>query len=86
MISTILEKCLEELSNETPRLDYIRGMLEVLLASQEKVASSKSEERGATTATPNVVGSTSTDKTPEEILDMMAKARLNDVKAMSKLE
>ncbi len=27
----ILKKCLEELSKESPRLDYVRGMLETLI-------------------------------------------------------
>ena len=34
MITTILEKCLAELGKESPDISYIRGMIEVLLASQ----------------------------------------------------
>ncbi len=32
MSQTILQKCLDELEKESPKLDYIRGMIETLLA------------------------------------------------------
>lgn len=35
MINSILSKVLEELNKESPKLDYIRGMVEVLLAMQK---------------------------------------------------
>lgn len=35
MNTNILKKCLEELSKEGPKLDYIRGMLETLIEMQE---------------------------------------------------
>ena len=35
MNTTILQKCLDELSKESPKLDYIRGMIETLLAITE---------------------------------------------------
>ncbi len=34
MNTPILRKCLEELSKENPRLDYVRGILETLIDSQ----------------------------------------------------
>lgn len=36
MIPTILSKVLEELQKEKPDLSYIRGMVEVLLAQEQK--------------------------------------------------
>ena len=36
MIAEVLRRCLDELGKDSPRLDYVRGMVEVLLASQEK--------------------------------------------------
>ena len=38
MITTILQKCLDELAKEKPDLRYIKGMIEVLLASQPQIA------------------------------------------------
>ncbi len=35
---TILQKCIDELNSESPRLDYIRGMLETLIAMSPKEA------------------------------------------------
>jgi len=35
MNTVILKKCVEELNKETPRLDYVRGMLETLIEIQE---------------------------------------------------
>lgn len=34
-MNPIIQKCVEELNKETPRLDYIRGMLESVLLSSE---------------------------------------------------
>ncbi len=39
MNRTILEKCVAELSVENPRLEYLRGMLETLLAMMPKEVS-----------------------------------------------
>ncbi len=39
MNRTVIEKCLQELSVENPRLDYVRGMLETLLAMMPKEVS-----------------------------------------------
>lgn len=33
-MTEILKKCLEELSKETPKLDYVRGMLETVIELQ----------------------------------------------------
>lgn len=36
MSKVILQKCLDELSKESPKLDYVRGMLEVLIEQDNK--------------------------------------------------
>jgi hypothetical protein len=53
----ILKKCLEELSKETPRLDYVRGILETLIESQApevRLAELKSKMHETIMATPTV--------------------------------
>jgi hypothetical protein len=75
MVSTILTKCLDELGKDKPDLSYIRGMIEVLLASQPQqtkqvfVASSAQQN----TAGPVDEGS---------ILDAKARAALETVKKL----
>ena len=32
MNTTILQKCLDELNKESPRLDYVKGMLETVIS------------------------------------------------------
>lgn len=82
MIPTILNKILTELNSDVPRLDYIRGMVEVLLASQGN--SSNLEERGAIMVTSKVTGSNPVSPTSDqEILDARARAAIETVKSMS---
>lgn len=80
MITSILEKCLAELGKETPRLDYMRGMLEVLLASQTN-APAVTVKLPQGNITPVAVGGTQSDEA--SILDARAKAAIDRVKAIS---
>ena len=80
MNTSILNKCVEELSKEDPRLDYIRGMLETLI---EMAGNSKVEQR---TYAPQVVGSTPTQPTLTDdasVLDAKARAAIDIVKRLS---
>jgi hypothetical protein len=36
-MNNILQKCLDELSKESPKLDYVRGMLETLIEMQTPI-------------------------------------------------
>lgn len=38
-MNDVLNKCVEELAKESPRLDYVRGMLDTLLSIQEPMKS-----------------------------------------------
>ena len=95
MIQTILQKCLTELNCEAPRLDYIRGMIEVLLASQEKPLTISpgqvvvpNNTLGVTNHAPSVISMTGGGGPFDEsaILDAKAKASLAQVKRMSATE
>ncbi len=82
MIYSILSRCIEELSKENPKLDYIRGMLEVL-AEQEKPKEITNAEafkiNGELMKTiPPIIS-----KDEGSILDGMAKAAM---KNMPKIE
>ena len=76
MISTILEKCLVELGKPSPDLSYIRGMIEVLLASQP-------QPTRAVTSVP-IVMPPITDEAA--ILDARARANLDSIKASTRIE
>lgn len=80
MIYSILEKCLAELSKENADLSYIRGMIEVLLALQDKP---KPEEPKAPVVKP-----TNTNDPADEaaILDAKARAAIETVKQLTVLE
>lgn len=81
MNHSVLQKCVDELSKDNPKLDYVRGMLETLLSMSE----------------PNVVTFTSTTPLPVlgaittahavsdegSILDAKARASLETIKALS---
>ena len=83
MITTILQKCLDELSKESPDLSYIRGMIEVLLATQEKPVLTLEKFKSAT---DKIFGSDAVqvEKPMDEgsILDAKARAALETVKKM----
>lgn len=84
MVSTVLNKILDELNKEAPKLDYIRGMIEVLIASQSHEEKSPTfinpdGNRQYVTGVPSAAVSMSTD--PEaQIMDAMARANLETVK------
>ncbi len=96
MITQILEKCIAELKNENTRMDYVLGMLEVLVAMQgEKV---NRELNFPPLVVPNVggqlgVGGIAVDSTGKvtrlvkddegALLDAKARASLEVVKKMS---
>ena len=70
MIQTILEKILGELGQEKPDLSYIRGMVEVLLASQIPNAPAASK--------PIPAGEPGVD-----ILEARARAAVETIKALN---
>jgi hypothetical protein len=82
MNTKILQKCLEELDKETPRLDYIRGMLETLVSMDEPVSYKKDEKGYIVPVTPTAKPKTETQD-EGEILTAQAKARLAAVKELS---
>jgi len=73
MIQIILQKCLDELAKDNADLSYIKGMLEVLLATQPQIAPAVS-----TKYTP--VATVVADEA--SILDAKARAALETVKAL----
>lgn len=85
MITTILQKCLDELSGDKPDLSYIRGMIEVLLASQPQSTHPKTQDEinfdvlNAGTKL-NYANSKAMDEA--SILDAKARAALETVKAL----
>lgn len=81
MIQQILEKCLAELSNESPRLDYVRGMLEVLLASQPAGSSNGRTAVFGTASVSPILTPATTDEAA--ILDAKARASLEAVKKLN---
>ncbi len=80
MNNTILQKCLKELGEATPRLDYVRGMLETLIELSHATSITK------TTIEYPKAPITESPKTEAQILDEITKARLAGVKAASHVE
>lgn len=79
MIPTILNKILEELNKESPKLDYIRGMVEVLLASEQPrslVVDLPKSFSDTGILNPKITSD-------QEILDARARAAIETVKSMS---
>ena len=86
MIQTILQKALNNLNAEKPDLSYVRGMLEVLLAIQEKEVQPviiTKQDGTYKSFTPPVKEQ---PKDEGQILDSMAKASMETVKKMATLE
>jgi len=88
MNSSILKKVIEELGNETPRLDYVRGMLETLYEietipafetypSLHETAIKVSNKVGV----PARINGEPNDEAA--ILDARARAAIESVKAMA---
>lgn len=87
MIPTILSKVLEELNSATPRLDYIKGMVEVLLASEEKpkvildpLQSIGSQQLTYPVTTPVTFNVSSSTDPEAQIMDAKTTALLATVK------
>lgn len=74
---TILKKCLTELDKESPRLDYIRGMLEVLLVTEKPIIVPSVVVKSV----PMAEGVQPFNQA--SILDAKARAAIESVKAMS---
>jgi hypothetical protein len=86
MLKSILQKCLTELACDKPDLSYIRGMVEVLLESQQEKApfiSQVSSSVAKEVNLPGVLTVTNTGDEPAAALDRIAAARLAEVKQMS---
>ena len=85
MSNTILKKCLTELNEKEPRLDYIKGAIETLIELQETRPDSLVAERPALIG--GGVGSIPAQVARQDdeaaILDGMARAKLEEVKRMS---
>lgn len=90
MNASILKKAIDELSKETPKIDYVLGMLETLV----EVDGSLAQIGRALPETANldvagrqgkVVGSTPTGTKTDEaaILDATAKASIATIKALA---
>ena len=76
MNTEILTKCLKELGEQSPRIDYVRGMLETLIAMQPKAYNNEETARKELTKTmppthaPGEAG----------LLDAMAMANLEKIR------
>lgn len=81
MNNTILKKCLEELEKESPRLDYIRGMIETLI---ELSVAGKAATRTLDHEAKEFFDKGFTAPTDEQsLLDAKARAAIATVKAIS---
>lgn len=84
---SIIKKCIDELNSQTPRLEYVLGMLETYYelsgerAKDEKpnVYTPSPIVPGAVVANPNAPITTAVNA---EILDRIAAAKIKDVEAM----
>ncbi len=78
-----LKKILEELNQDKPRIDYVKGMLEVLIGDEttdKKTIVLRDNDTGSFKEV-NVVPSKELDE--GKILDNMAKANLETVKNLA---
>lgn len=83
MKTSILQKALDELSKEEPRIDYVRGMLETLIAMDEKpLVFTGKEVKVQNTAIPGEV-KPKEEQDQGEILTAQAKARLSTVRELA---
>ena len=80
----IIKKCLDELSANTPRLDYIRGILETLLEMQPEKPKDVLSNGKTTNPKPVNVGSIPTAPADEgAILYAKARAALDTIKTLN---
>ena len=78
-----LKKILDELNTESPRLDYIKGMLEVMIDEEEKPLS-RSSMVEQTPVKGEVIGSNPVETAEDgNGLDAYARANLAAVKSLA---
>lgn len=86
-LNRIIQKCVDELDSPTPRLDYIRGMLETILSFSDETPTSIPPTVKLNTLaskapyTPHLEGTVMDEA---GTLDAIAKANLERVKAANK--
>ena len=88
MIEKIIAKCLAVLQEPQPDISYVRGMLETLLATQEK-PKSVTITAPSTSIPQNdyvIYASNSASIDEADILNARARARLLQVQKMSTIE
>ena len=78
-MNTVIQRCVEELAKDEPRLDYIRGMLDTLLSMNSPVNPSTQKE--VTKKLNEVFAESVFDEAA--ILDAKARNNLDKVKSMS---
>lgn len=71
MYASILKKCIAELDKDKPRLDYVLGMLETVLATL-----------GEDTSIPKS-GPIGTPTDESEILDASTRTRINTIRELA---
>lgn len=87
MNTKILQKCLEELKAEKPRIDYVCGMLETLIEMQQNnpIQTIQDIPRGQQINPPiHQIFAVATNGDESVILDARARDALNTVKELEK--
>lgn len=77
MNTSILRKCLEELGKDSPKLDYIRGMLETLIEMQ---GAQKTVLLPPSTYIPNITYTTAPTTDEASILEAKARVAMDKMK------
>lgn len=78
--TSILKKCLEELSTGSPRLDYVRGMLETLIEMQPVERSSTVEPPIVNRLVAGSIPAAPADEA--SILDAQARASMDKLRGV----
>lgn len=79
MINNILTRCLLELKSDSPRIDYVRGMLETLIEMNHPTIEQASKAAGMDKLLPALAKT----KGEGDALDATASARIAAVKQMA---
>jgi hypothetical protein len=82
MNTTILKKCLDELSKDSPKLDYVRGMLETLIEIQNPILTIPSLVIPKNIV-PGMVHTVPENQDEATLLDAKARAALETIKSMN---
>lgn len=82
MNTAILRKCIVELQQPEPRLDYIRGMLETLVEVTDKESEKYLEQKNIYQP-PYTITSNPTTTNEAAIMEARARAAVDSIKAMS---